>query len=210
MAILYRIGLALAALLASAVTTATHANSPAHTPVQIPTFGFPYLSTMSDGSTFTGTISVDTFKSDGDSLVAEGHLRFGNRAVPLEFPVEVLRADCSLLELQVGPPPYRGLKDPIVILEHPEISELRQADFCRVGEAFVAGDFDELASLLNEEDLLAAGFLGGNSCPFFRFIQCGAAIAACGLVCSVFNPFEPDNCSNCFIAFGAPLCIECL
>lgn len=204
MAFSWRVFFILAAMLALA--SPSHANGNSESPAQIPILGIPYVSTTSDGSTFVGTIELERFESDGASLTATGKLRFKNRVLPREFPVELLRADCSVLELKVGPPRYRGLQDPIIIKEHPGASALRQADFCRIGQAFAAGDFDEVASELNEEDLLAAGFLGGNSCPWYDELNCESAVAVCGFTCA----FSPGSCARCFQQLGVPQCIICL
>lgn len=176
------------------------------TPALIPSLGIPYATTTGSGDPFFGTVEIDVFESTGDGLVARGLLRFGRRAEALAFPVEVLRADCPVLELEVGPPNYRGLQDPLVIFETPDSSELRQADFCRNAEALAAGDFDELASLLNEEALLAAGFLGGSSCPWYQKLSCGSAIAACSSQCAVNAQF----CTACLATIGLASCFDCL
>lgn len=183
-------------------------------PPLISIVGIPYLSTTGSGDVFAGTIDIDAFEarhtpgaatSTAEELFAQGILRFGNRALPFDFPVNVLRADCFVLELEIGPPDFRGLQTPLVIVETPGDSELRRADFCENGRALAAGDFAELASLLNEEDLLAAGFLGGNSCTWYDALECETVYTVCAADCALGSL----SCVNCIDKFS-DTCIDCL
>lgn len=172
----------------------------------IPILGSPYVSETGSGGIFVGSISIDSFRTDGLALAASGLLRFGRSSKRLDFPVHILRADCAALELKIGPPDFRGLQDPLFLIEQRGDSELRQANFCEIGQAAAEGDLDQLVSLLNEEDLLAAGFLGGDSCPWYRAIECAGVTGICSAACAL----SPIGCVKCLVDAGSGICIDCI
>lgn len=174
-------------------------------PAVVPILGIPYASTTGSGKPFNGTVQLHFFESTGDGLIAQALLRDGKRAVPLAFPVEVLRADCLVLELRIGPPDHRGLLFPLVVFETPHGGGLSHADFCRNAEALAAGDFDQLATLLNGESPLPdAGFEDVESCPWHHQLNCRASIEMCAVPCAI------GFCAECAASVGAPSCLPCL
>lgn len=186
-------------------------------PVAVPGHGHPYASSTESGAFFRGTISIEKFVSTGDGLMARGELLFVQgskvRVLPTTFPVNVLRADCFVLELEIGPPEARrSLEDPLVMLETPDTNPMRYADFCAIGLAWSQADYDEVASLLNEEALLEAGFLGGNSCPWYRWPECVGAITACTAECVGFSATVVGAviCEACLGASTYYLCKDCI
>lgn len=184
----------------------------------VPSFGMPYSSSAADGGLFRGTISIDKFVPTSDGLAATGRLLFVRggqvRSISTRFPVEVRRADCYVLELAIGPPAvHRQLLNPLVLVETPETNPMRHADFCEMGQELAEGDFVGLARAINEEELLEAGFLGGNSCPWYRWAECGGTLVGCTAVCILTTPTSVIGATACFLCIGASLydlCKDCI
>ena len=177
---------------------------------QMPVVGIPYASVTTTGDLFLGAVRVDRFEVDEDRLKAVGLLLKGRRAQETEFPVEVVRSSCDVLELKVGPPEEAigrsTLETPLVLLESVAGSELRQSDFCGLAAAYAADDLLLLVDRLNETAKIAAGVIG--SCPWWKQIECAFAITSCRSICTLYTPFNP-LCIKCFEDLNAGSCISC-
>lgn len=179
-----------------------------------PPIGIPYSSVTEDGNIFSGAVRIDRFEADGDELIVIGALLDGDQVHETVFPVKVIEASCDVLQLEIGPPNGPGavaaleLQTPLLIVETPMESDLRQVEFCQFSTAIAAGDMVQIASELNETEEIAAGSVSA-SCPWYKQIECAFAVTSCRSICTLFTPASP-LCKDCFNDLNQGNCISCL
>jgi hypothetical protein len=171
----------------------------------IPLYGHPYASQTSGGEFFVGTIDFERFELDGDEITLTGRLLSKRKTIETVFPVEIRDATCEEVHLLIGPPPVLGLQDPLNLQETHFESQLRMGDFCSIAHALQDGDLQTVVDELNEVEELEAGLLGGDSCPWYVWLECSSAIVACGATCLI----GPEVCVPCFVAILGPIGAEC-
>jgi hypothetical protein len=158
----------------------------------IPSVGIPFAS-----GSFLGTIDIQNFAAQGNRIVANTLVRIGQRTTSARLPVRIVRATCSVLELEVGPPP--GAQRPLGITQTIGTSELRQQQFCTIANA--EGTQARVAAL-NERGQLGASL---GACPWYQTAGCAVAVVACGASCAL----GPEVCIPCLAGVGASSCLDC-
>jgi hypothetical protein len=157
--------------------------------------GIPYQTDTEDGGSVVGRASINHFFADGDHVRATGTFTCGDTTYQTEYPVTVVDSTCESLILKIGPP-----TNPPGLVNATEIgpgtgltsgSELRVKDLCDLATAYVSGDTQLLVDRLNETDKIQMGAVAG-CCPWYKAIECSAAIISCMRVCAISPPpLEP-------------------